>query len=178
MYRVASYARHPDLSSQLRYIILLADEKDNCLALVSSCRKAKRGRRIVQRSALMDFTDAFDIAFYFNFDNERVAGFKILPQMYTNSLSLFDTMTKTTVPSKKSLMVDLACVKNGYNTDEFKNIFFVRSEYSRADDSAKHKRVFIVNDKKTSRNKHRLGQRILRKKFSGTVEKKLKWEFQ
>lgn len=67
-------------------------------------------------------------------------------QMHTDSFSFFDIMTKATVPSEKRLMIDLACVKDAYNTEETDNISFTRSEYNAADALSRHRNVTILND--------------------------------
>lgn len=53
--------------------------------------------------------------------------------MLTDSLSLFDVVTKATVTTEKRLMIDIQVVKDSYHRNEIEHISFIRSEYNPAD---------------------------------------------
>lgn len=53
--------------------------------------------------------------------------------MYTDGLSLFDILTKATIPTKKSLMIDLFCVQNTYENDDIDSLFIIRTEHNLTD---------------------------------------------
>ena len=63
VYSDGSYGNNLDGSSQLGYIIFLADDTDKCQPLFWSSHKSKRVSRSVPGSETMAFADAFDMTF-------------------------------------------------------------------------------------------------------------------
>lgn len=53
--------------------------------------------------------------------------------MFADSLLLFDILTKATISTKKSLMIDLFRVNRAYKNDDIDSVFFIYSEYNLAD---------------------------------------------
>jgi hypothetical protein len=53
--------------------------------------------------------------------------------VYTDSLSLFDVLTKYTVPREKRLMIDVMAIKNAYKNCELDTIASIRTQYNPAD---------------------------------------------
>ena len=60
--------------------------------------------------------------------------------MYTDSKSLFDTITKRSQTSEKRFLIDLATVREAYRRKQIDNVAWVRSEYNIADSMTKEKR--------------------------------------
>lgn len=59
---------------------------------------------------------------------------QVIPlSMRTNSLSLFDVLTKATVTTEKRLMIDLQTVKDSYRNNEINNVAFILSENNLSD---------------------------------------------
>ena len=54
-------------------------------------------------------------------------------RMYTDSKSLFDTITKRSQTKEKRFMIDLFTVRQAYKNKEISNVAWVRSEYNLAD---------------------------------------------
>ena len=63
--------------------------------------------------------------------------------MLTDSLSLFDVVTKATLTTEKRLMIDIK-VKDTYHRNEIENIGFIRSEYNPSDALTKVKPSSIL----------------------------------
>ena len=133
IYSDASYASNYDASSKLGYIIFLADKNNSCQPLLWSSHKSKRVSRSVLGCETMAFADAFDVAFAIRHDLERMIGNKVPISMFTDSLSLFDVMTKATIKTEESLMIDLTVVQECYNNSKLDQIGFIRSENNPAD---------------------------------------------
>ena len=141
VYSDASYGKNFDGSSQLGYIIFLADLNGNCQPLFWSSHKSKRVSRSVLGSETMTFADAFDMAYAMKNDLHNMTSLDIPIVMLTDSLSLFDVITKAKITSEKRLMIDVKVVKDAYQRNELHNIGFIRSEYNPADALTKVKKV-------------------------------------
>jgi hypothetical protein len=91
----------------------------------------------VARSVLgrekMALADAFDMKYALKHDIEMIMKQNIPIVILTDSLSLFDVITKATTTAEKRLMIDLCVVKQAYECSEVDTIGFVRSEYNPAD---------------------------------------------
>lgn len=59
--------------------------------------------------------------------------FKITIVMMTESMILFDVLTKATCVTEKRLMIHVCIVKGAYEKMKFKNVAFIRSEFNPAD---------------------------------------------
>ena len=101
VYSDASYANNHDGTSQLGYIIFLTDKSQKCQPLVWSSHKAKRVTRLVLGSDTMAFADAFDMSYVVKRDMQRLIGRNISLTMVTDSLSLFDVITRASVSAEK-----------------------------------------------------------------------------
>ena len=53
--------------------------------------------------------------------------------MFTDSKSLFDTITKRSQISEKRLLIDMATVRDAYRRKEMQNIGFIKTNYNIAD---------------------------------------------
>ena len=114
VYSEASYANNSDSSSQLGYLIFLCDGSNLCQPLYWSSHKAKRVSRSVLGSETMAFADSVDMAFMIRHDIQKMMSIKIPILMFTDSLSLFDVITKASTTIEKRLMIDLEVVKKAY----------------------------------------------------------------
>ena len=122
VYSDAPYANNSDGSSQLRYIIYICDGSNLCQPLYWSSHKAKRVSGSVLGSETMAFADSFDMAFNLRHDIQRMMNIKIPIMMFTDSLSLFDVITKASTTVEKRLMIlhslDVRCMRT-YSASAF-----------------------------------------------------------
>ena len=132
-YSDASFATNYDLSSQLGYIVMLADEYNNADILHYVSHKSRRVTRSVLGAETYAFADAFDFAYCAKKDLETMLGCHIPLQMYTDSKSLFDILTKCSNTTERRLMIDLQSVRNAYENHEISNIGFLRGPNNPAD---------------------------------------------
>ena len=70
----------------------------------------------------MAFTDAFDMTFAIKKDMKLMINQPLPIVMLTDSLSLFDVITKSTITTEKRLMIDIKVVKDSYQRNEVQNI--------------------------------------------------------
>ena len=119
IYSVAAFTNNFDGSSQLGYTVFPEDASNRCHPLFWSSHKSKRVSRSVLRSETMNLADAFDMAFTLRHDLEHMIQQSIPIIMITDSLLLFNIITKATTTTEKRLMIDLRTVyesfKNGYS---------------------------------------------------------------
>lgn len=106
-YSDASFATNDDHTSQLGYFIFLSDKYNKCQPIYWTSYKAKRVTRSVLGSKVMALADAFDMAYIIKYDRQNIMNKQITLTMYTDSLSLFDVLTKATMTTEKRLMIDL-----------------------------------------------------------------------
>ncbi len=79
------------------------------------------------------FSDAFDQAFVIRHDLETIYN-RIIPFVsFTDSKKLFDFVTKVTYPTEKRLMIDIASVRQVYDTFKISNIGLVEGKNNSAD---------------------------------------------
>lgn len=133
MYSAASYADNRDASSQLGYIVFLCDKSNTAQPIAWSSHKSKRATRSVLGSETMALADGFDAAYALRHDIERMTGKRIPLSVFTDSLSLFDVITKATLTAERRLMIDVAGVKQAYNSQKIHTIGLIRMQYTPAD---------------------------------------------
>jgi len=66
--------------------------------------------------------------------------------MLTDSLSLFDVITKATTTAEKRLMIDLEVVKCAYKEREVEKLGFIRAEHNPSDTLTKVVRSSILEE--------------------------------
>lgn len=66
--------------------------------------------------------------------------------LFTDSLSLFDVITKATSTAEKRLTIDISVVKEAYRQNELFKLNFIRSEISPADVFTKHGSESILHE--------------------------------
>lgn len=137
VYADASFSTNDDLSSQLGYIILLADRDGYCHVLDYSSKKSKRVVRSIMGGEVCAFMDAFDSVFALAADLEMVYGRKLEIYMYTDSKQLFDAMIKGKRTQEKRLMVDIMAARQSYRRFEITRVGLVKCVDNRADGLSK-----------------------------------------
>jgi hypothetical protein len=92
----------------------------------------------------MAHADAFDTAHALKHDIDMIIKQNVPIVILTDSLSLFDVITKATTTAEKRLMIDLCLVQQAYECSEVDTIGFVRSEYNPADVLTKITRCAVL----------------------------------
>jgi hypothetical protein len=146
VYSDASFANNDDLSSQLGYVIFLSDKDGCCSPLHYSSHKSKRVTRSVLGGEVMAFADAFDMSIIIRHDLANILNRKLPISILTDSLSLFDVISKSTITAERRLLIDLAAAKAAYAARELEHVGFIRTQYNPADSFTKVSRCPILED--------------------------------
>lgn len=132
-YSDASFGNNLDLSSQLGYIIFLTDASSNVIPIHFKSYKSKRLCRSVLAAEVIAFADVFDCAFTLSNEISSLLNRNINLDIFTDSKSLFDIISKGSKTSEKRLMLDVAAAREGFKTQDISNIGLVKSEHNVAD---------------------------------------------
>lgn len=159
-YSDASWANNEDGSSQMGYIIFLTDATGACQPITWSSHKSRRKNRSTLGSETMALADAFDVAYSLMHDMQRVMGQRVPITILTDSLSLFDVISKATTTLEKRLMIDIASVKEAYMKHELEKLGFIRSEHNPADAFTKVMKCKPLYDALEGRLEHPIEQWI------------------
>jgi hypothetical protein len=133
VYADTSFASNRDDTSQLGFEIFLADKHDNCQPMVWPSYKSKRVTRSVLGAETMALANAFDAAYSLNHDMQGMLQMGVPITLYIDSLSLFDVITKSTMPRETRLAIDIEAMKGAYKRREVETIAFIRTNVNPAD---------------------------------------------
>ena len=134
----SSFANNSDHSSQIGFVIVLADGDNNANIVHWSSVKCKRVTRSVLASELYALTHGFDIA-----SVVKATLMKILSPWRSNdtvplvmcidSKSLYDCLVKLGTTREKRLMVDMMCLRQAYERREVAEILWIDGDRNPAD---------------------------------------------
>lgn len=121
------------MSSQLGFIILLCDASNHAHVLQYCSKNSKRVVRSILGGEVYAFADGFDRAYIMRHDLQMILKKNIQLHMYTDSLQMFDVITKGSSTTEKRLMIDIASARQCYNREEISQVGLVASENNIAD---------------------------------------------
>ena len=141
----ASFANNNDHSSQIGYVIVLADESGAANVVHWQSIKCKRVTRSVLASELYALVLGFDISATLKSTSDQI--FSCSPQenrkipliMCTDSLSLYDCLTKLGTTLEKRLMIDILSIRQSYERREIAEILWIAGDSNPADSMTKSK---------------------------------------
>jgi hypothetical protein len=142
----SSYANNKDQTSQLGYLVVLADASDACNIVHYTSYKSRRVVRSVLAGELHAFIDAFDFAYTLKRDLERMLEIEVPVQILTDSRSLFDTITTASYTMEKRLMIDVAIARDAFQCREISDVGHIRSECNPADALTKVKSCVALQE--------------------------------
>ena len=144
----ASFANNKDLSSQIGYVILIAEEqrKNDEEIMVKgnivhwSSTKCKRVTRSVLASELYAMVAGFDIGASIQSTLTGITEGKKIPLILcTDSYSLYDCMIKLGTTAEKRLMIDIMGLRESYEKREIDEIRWIDGASNPADAMTKDK---------------------------------------
>jgi Reverse transcriptase (RNA-dependent DNA polymerase) len=129
----ASFANNKDLSSQIGFVIVIADKDGRANILHWTSIKCKRVTRSVLASELYGMAHGFDIASAIKATIECVLKNKLPLIMCTDSKSLYDCLVKLGTTQEKRLMVDILCLRQAYERREITEVKWIEGSNNPAD---------------------------------------------
>ncbi len=129
-YSDASFTSNADLTSQLWMIILLSDATGNSTTVHYACCKSRRVTRYVLAAEVYAFSACYDYAYTFAHDLSIILGKTVPVQLFTDSKSIFDIITKLSTVSEKRLLIDISALRQAYTSGEIQNNGHISSEYN------------------------------------------------
>lgn len=141
----ASFANNNDLTSQIGYIIVLADASGKANVVHWQSIKCKRVTRSVLASELYALVLGFDLSATLKSTTDQILpgspqGMKAIPlSICTDSLSLYDCLTKLGTTQEKRLMIDILSVRQSYERREITEILWIAGDKNPADAMTKSK---------------------------------------
>ncbi|EED20822.1 hypothetical protein TSTA_040160 [Talaromyces stipitatus ATCC 10500] len=137
----ASFANNKDSSSQIGYIIVLADAQNNANILHWSSTKCKRITRSVLASEMYGMANGFDAAAAIKSTLTQLLHLlEPLPLVLcTDSKSLYECLVKLGTTREKRLMIDLMCLRQSYERQEITEVRWINGNSNPADAITKSK---------------------------------------
>ena len=88
----------------------------------------------------------FDYCFTLGYDMMLATGHRIPVRLFTDSKSLFDTVTSLSGATEKRLLIEISALRDAFDSGEFDNIGHVSSEYNLADALTKKKKCHLMEE--------------------------------
>jgi hypothetical protein len=135
----ASFANNRDLSSQIGYVLALADGTRRSNVLHWSSTKCKRVTRSVLASELYGMAHGFDMGASVKSTIDKILGIELPLVVYTDSKSLYECLVKLGTTQEKRLMVDVMCLRQAYERREIAEVKWIKGNSNPADAMTKSK---------------------------------------
>jgi len=141
----SSFANNRDLSSQIGFVLVLAERNSNEQGLHKaniihwSSIKCKRVTRSVLASELYAMAHGFDIAAVLKSTIEKILRKSVPLTLCTDSKSLYECLVKLGTTREKRLMVDLMCLRQAYERREVAEVRWIDGDSNPADAMTKSK---------------------------------------
>jgi hypothetical protein len=143
----ASFANNLDYSSQIGFVIALADKNDKANILHWSSLKCKRVTRSVLASELYGMVHGFDIGAVLKATLEQITKTQNLPMiLYTDSKSLYECLVKLGTTQEKRLMVDIMTLRQSYERREITEVVWIDGKSNPADAMTKSQPCQALRD--------------------------------
>jgi hypothetical protein len=135
----ASFANNKDLSSQIGYVLVLADDAGRANILHWSSTKCKRVTRSVLASELYGMVHGFDMGASVKATVDRALGIELPLVVCTDSKSLYECLVKLGTTQEKRLMIDVMCLRQAYERREIAEVKWIKGNSNPADSMTKAK---------------------------------------
>jgi hypothetical protein len=135
----ASFANNKDLSSQIGYVVVLADAEHKANIIHWSSIKCKRVTRSVLASELYAMGHGFDIGATLKATIEQVLKIDLPLILCTDSKSLYECLVKLGTTQEKRLMIDIMCLRQSYERREITEVKWIDGDSNPADSMTKSK---------------------------------------
>lgn len=132
-YTDSSFQNNHDYSSQLGFMISLADKLKNCCIIHYSSYRSKRVARSSMAAASLAFADGFENAFIIQHNLQMIMGQPLPLLTLTDSKPLLDVLTKKKYTAEKQIVADIVSTREAYDSKIISNISLIKSMHNPAD---------------------------------------------
>ncbi len=129
----AAFANNADLSSQLGFLTTLMDADGNCNTVHYGSAKCKRVTRSALSSELYAMVHGFDQTYVIKATLEQFMNRGVPLHIFTDSKSLFDSLTTLNSTTEKRLLIDLSMLRESYEKHEIAEVFWIPGGQNPAD---------------------------------------------
>jgi hypothetical protein len=142
----SSFANNKDNTSQIGFVITIADKNNNANIVHWSSIKCKRVTRSVLASELYGMAHGFDHGAVIKATIEKILQISLPLILCTDSKSLYDCLVKLGTTQEKRLMVDLMCLRQSYERRLITEIKWIDGNSNPADAMTKSKPCQALRD--------------------------------
>jgi hypothetical protein len=135
----ASFANNKDLSSQIGYVLVLADASNKANIIHWSSVKCKRVTRSVLASELYGMAHGFDIGAAIKSTVDKILQVNLPLILCTDSKSLYDCLVRLGTTQEKRLMIDVMCLRQAYERRQVTEVKWIDGDTNPADAMTKGK---------------------------------------
>lgn len=121
------FANAEGLNSQLGYLILVADRKNNCNILYYGSNKCKRIARYVMAAEIQAFVLGFDYAYAVKNFVKEIIGRTIQLEAMIDSKTVFNVIEKDGQTAERRLQIDVLALRQSYDQGELAQIAWIPS---------------------------------------------------
>ena len=146
MFIDASFVNNSDNTSQIGFVIVLADSDNNANIVHWSSIKCKRVTRSVLASELYAMAHGFDHGAVIKSTIEKILQVELPLVLCTDSKSLYECLVKLGSTQEKRLMVDLMCLRQSYERRMITEIKWIDGDANPADAMTKGKACNALRD--------------------------------
>jgi hypothetical protein len=132
------FANNKDYSSQIGYIIVLADDNNNCNIIHWLSVKCKRVTRSVIASELYAMSHGFDTTCALKDTLDKITQHQTLIVICIDSFLLYECLVKLGTTYEKRLMIDIMAIRQSYERREIAEIIWITGDLNPADSMIKH----------------------------------------
>jgi hypothetical protein len=130
----SSFAYNAGYSSQIGFVVVLADKHDRANILHWSSTKCKRVTRSILASELYSMAHGFDIGAAIKTTVRNILQLTDLPVVLcTDSKSLYKCLVKLGTAHEKRLMIDIMCLRQSYERRQIAEIIWIDGNSNPAD---------------------------------------------
>lgn len=158
-----SFSGNNDRSSQVGYIIMLADNENNGNIIDYSSTKSRRVVRSVLGAETFGMADACDAAIVIQHDMKKILKRTFKIKLLTDSETLFNVVIRNASTTERRLMIDIKAAREAYNEGTINDVVWIRRDYNLADAMTKYKILpQLVEFLQTGKVRYEVEQSVLR----------------
>ena len=135
----ASFANNKDLSSQISYVLVLADASNKANIVHWSSIKCKRVTKSVLASELYGMAHGFDIGTAIKSTLDKILQVNLPLVLCTDSKSLYDCLVRLGTTQEKRLIINVICLRQAYKRRQITKVKWIDGDTNPIDTIAKGK---------------------------------------